>query len=275
MSAPPPHPVELLEWDSRHFGSRIGRLHADPASAAALTAAVAWADGQEIDCLYWLTGSADPATPVLAAATGFRLVDIRLTLEGRLDRRAADPGGRAGADALPAVRPAAAADLPALGRLAAASHHDSRFYSDPRFARERCDALYVAWIERCAADPAGAVLVAGATDDPPAGYITVSLVDDPAAGGDAPRGGQIGLFAVAPAAQGKGLGGRLIAAAGEWLQGRGAGTVRVVTQGRNVRAQRAYQRAGMLTRSLELWYHRWRPAAHTGAAAEKASGSPR
>jgi hypothetical protein len=41
------------------------------------------------------------------------------------------------------------------------------------------------------------------------------------------------------------------------LEDRGAATVSVVTQGRNVRAQRIYQQFGMRTRSLELWYHRW------------------
>jgi hypothetical protein len=33
--------------------------------------------------------------------------------------------------------------------------------------------------------------------------------------------------------------------------------VRVVTQGRNVRAQRLYQAHGLLTRSIGLWFHRW------------------
>ena len=81
------------------------------------------------------------------------------------------------------------------------------------------------------------------------GYITASL----APGGE----GRIGLFAVAGAAQGQGIGGRLVTAAFAWLAGRGAATVSVVTQGRNVRAQRIYQQFGMRTSSLELWYHRW------------------
>jgi ribosomal protein S18 acetylase RimI-like enzyme len=33
--------------------------------------------------------------------------------------------------------------------------------------------------------------------------------------------------------------------------------VSVVTQGRNVAAQRLYQRAGFVTASTQLWYHRW------------------
>jgi hypothetical protein len=31
----------------------------------------------------------------------------------------------------------------------------------------------------------------------------------------------------------------------------------VVTQARNVPAQRLYQKCGFITRSVELWFHRW------------------
>jgi dTDP-4-amino-4,6-dideoxy-D-galactose acyltransferase len=280
----PAPPCELLDWDSRHFGKRIARVPGDVLTPAALAAAVAWADRNGVDCLYWLAGSGDPAMPAVAAGAGFQLVDIRVTLERRLDRRLgpgkhpAQPPAVPQAPQVPATQPdppvraATAADLPRLLRLAAASHHDSRFYSDPHFARERCDALYAAWIERCCADPEGLVLVADdlppapaaqAGAGGPAGYITVALQGTP--DGQGHRGGQIGLFAVAAAAQGRGLGGRLIDAALAWLHQQGATTVSVVTQGRNVRAQRLYQRSGMLTRSVELWYHRWRQPAAAAA----------
>jgi ribosomal protein S18 acetylase RimI-like enzyme len=294
-----------------------------------------WAARERIECLYFLADLADPDTPPLAAASGFRLVDVRITLERRgwddsgraiearaataaatTSRRAAvtnaaarpaDPvaagtavaGGASDtgshrrapgtentgsmvpaapartADGLPAsghigaatIRPAAAADLAALRNLAAVSHRDSRFYFDPHFERERCDALYAAWIEKSCRDPHGTVLVAempepdGATagglltgGSPAgarlAGYVTAS----------APPGsgtGRIGLLAVAAPAQGQGAGGRLVSAALAWLDARGADPVEVVTQGRNLRAQRLYQRYGLRSRAVELWYHRW------------------
>jgi dTDP-4-amino-4,6-dideoxy-D-galactose acyltransferase len=284
-----------------------------------------WSAREQVECLYFLADSADPETAPLAEAAGFRLVDVRVTLERRMAAAGpgvgtpaaavsgvavptgAAPAGTAlaarehgeqetDADAQPStpggpeaaagarVRPAAPGDVPELRRIAAASHHDSRFYHDPHFDRGRCDELYATWIEKSCADPAGAVLVAelaavGTVGDPaptaapgsctapssvtaaalvpaltavpgpPCGYVTLTL---------APAGeGRIGLFAVAEAAQGRGIGGLLIAAALAWFVAHGAGTVSVVTQGRNVRAQRIYQKFGMLTRSLELWYHRW------------------
>jgi ribosomal protein S18 acetylase RimI-like enzyme len=256
---------------------------------------------ESIECLYFLADPGDPETAPLAEESGFRLVDLRVTLDRRLGGSGPESAaGRAGtapgrnaataamavaagavssagppAAAAPArgaagaaagepetaagppvpVRPATVADLPRLRRIAAASHRDSRFHHDPRFDRRRCDALYAGWIETSCADPAGVVLVAAAAAadpaGPPAGYVTGTIGEH----GE----GRIGLFAVAAEARGRGVGGALVAAALDWFAGRGADPVSVVTQGRNVRAQRLYQRFGMRTRSVELWFHRWWP----------------
>ncbi len=247
-----------------------------------LAAIERWVAREGIECLYFLADPGDPETAPLAEESGFRLVDLRVTLERRLGGSGGDKAAAAAAvssagppaAAVPAgdtdvaaagepekttrppvpVRPAAAADLPRLRRIAAASHRDSRFYHDRHFDRRRCDALYAGWIETSCADPAGVVLVAAAADPagPPAGYVTGTIGED----GE----GRIGLFAVAADARGRGVGGALIAAVLDWFAGRGADPVSVVTQGRNVRAQRLYQRFGMRTRSVEPWFHRWWPS---------------
>jgi ribosomal protein S18 acetylase RimI-like enzyme len=62
---------------------------------------------------------------------------------------------------------------------------------------------------------------------------------------------------LAPEAQGRGLGRQLIQAAIGFFERQAATRITVVTQGRNVRAQRLYQRCGFVTESLLLWYHWW------------------
>ena len=42
-----------------------------------------------------------------------------------------------------------------------------------------------------------------------------------------------------------------------WSRQQHAKRVTVVTQGRNLAAQRLYQGNGFVTASLQLWYHRW------------------
>jgi ribosomal protein S18 acetylase RimI-like enzyme len=60
---------------------------------------------------------------------------------------------------------------------------------------------------------------------------------------------------VAPAARGRGLGGRLVAAAVEWARARGCRELKVETQSINVGACRLYERQGFELRSV-------RPAAY-------------
>ena len=150
--------------------------------------------------------------------------------------------------------------------MASTSHRDTRFYSDAHFPRPLCDALYARWIQASCEGFADAVLVIGPAGAP-LGYVTCHL-DTPPPGRPAPaeardahdhppRGGRIGLIAVGEDARGRGLGPLLVRAAVDWLGGHGAAAVSVVTQGRNVAAQRLYQRCGFLTRDLHLYYHKW------------------
>jgi dTDP-4-amino-4,6-dideoxy-D-galactose acyltransferase len=195
-----------------------------------------------ICCLYYLAGAGDMQTIGLLEQHGFSLKDVRLTLIRK--SLAAAP-----ATADTCVRPAVPEDLPALRRIARISHHDSRFYADAGFPRERCDDLYDTWITKsCLEAYADAALVLD-VDRCAQGYVTCSMVG--------PQRGQIGLLAVAPAARGKGASGHLIRASLAWFAQRGAVEAITVTQGRNISAARAYERCGFTIEAMQLWYHRW------------------
>ena len=229
---------EELPWDSEHFGLKIGRV--TQSSADTPERAVQWATARGLDCLYLLADSGDAETLRSAAAAGFRMVDIRVTLSAGIPAT----GDQAG------IRAAVTDDFPLLARLAARSHRDSRFYADGRFPRDRCDALFAAWIERSCTDPgfAGAVFVAGTAGEP-VGYITCSIKQGV---------GDIGLIAVEESHTGRGLGGALLAQAHAWFRLQGVERARVVTQGSNVKALRLYQRAGFRVESVQVWFHWWR-----------------
>jgi ribosomal protein S18 acetylase RimI-like enzyme len=69
--------------------------------------------------------------------------------------------------------------------------------------------------------------------------------------------GSIGLTAVAASQRGVGIGRALMESAVRVLGDRGAARVTVVTQGRNIAAQRLYGRCGFIVHNLQLYYHRW------------------
>ncbi len=238
-----------LDWDSDFFGSNIARLQTGYMSREVAEQASAWSQANSISCLYFLTDADDTESVRVAEDNHFRFVDIRITLDRRLQGGiAALERGTAGRGAIGAVRPHRPEDIPALKAIAAASHHDSRFYNDPQFPSTMCDALYETWIEKSCNGYAERVFVAD-VDGQASGYISCHL---PAEGE-----GNIGLVGIAQSLQGRGLGGRLVYAALEWFVEQGVDHVTVVTQGRNANAQRLYQSCGFVTRETQLWYHRW------------------
>ena len=227
----------FLDWDSAFFGRRIARVNGNRLTGKRADQVLAWCKAEKIDCLYFLAESDDAETVQAVEARSFALVDVRLTLV-RNDDIPAQPSG---------IRLNRAEDVESLKAMARTNHRDTRFYYDGHFSVEAADQLYETWIERSCISYADVVLVAE-RDGQPAGYITCDLHEDY---------GQIGLLGVGEVWQGHGIGPALIDGALRWFGERGSERVQVVTQGRNVRAQRAYQRCGFVSSQLQLWYHRW------------------
>jgi dTDP-4-amino-4,6-dideoxy-D-galactose acyltransferase len=132
--------------------------------------------------------------------------------------------------------------------MAGRIHQDSRFFFDPHFPRPRSRALFETWIEKSCADAEGKVFIAE-FQGKPMGYIACRRVNS--------QTGQIDLVGVDGPAQGQGLGGRLVKAALSWFSTGHINQAFVVTQGRNLPAQRVYQKCGFVTQSMQLWHHRW------------------
>jgi ribosomal protein S18 acetylase RimI-like enzyme len=234
-------PCELLPWDTEFFGVRIARAHGDVLTPRIASGIDEWCAAQKIDCLYFLARSDDPETVKLAESRGYHLADVRITFEtANMDRQSVEGC---------AVRASRADDLAELKRIARSSHTDTRFFFDDHFPRHRAEALYEAWIQFSMEGFAEAVLVSDEGGHP-TGYVTCHLP----VGSDK---GSIGLIAVDGAHHNRGVGRALVDSAVEWFSKRGTKRVSVVTQGRNLAAQRLYTRCGFLPRRLDLYYHRW------------------
>ncbi len=231
--------VERLTWDSEFFGLNVARLLGRHLNHALAQKAFRWCYDQKIECLYFLADATDPETEHAAEDAGFRFVDLRCTYNCQLPIGAVPPNG---------VRLVCNDDLPALERLAAKSHRDTRFYRDRNFDPCAVDKLYARWIRRSTEGWADAVFVTGEPGEP-SGYITCHL--------DTPDDGSIGLIAVDSAWRSHGLGRQLVSASLAHFSDRGVSRVKVVTQAKNLRAQQMYQRSGFILSQVEAWYHLW------------------
>jgi dTDP-4-amino-4,6-dideoxy-D-galactose acyltransferase len=247
----PVHPPEnpgsgelcrYLKWDSAFFGCRIAASTVETLDSSTADGLLRWCEAQNIDCLYFLAALHHDETIRLLERNRFHLVDARMTFGQAI------VSSRPGRVIRPKSRPSIPSDLPILREIARASYHDTRFYYDSHFSRQRVDELYETWIERSCNGFADTVLVVE-SGRRPVGYVTCHLKES----GE----GQIGLVGVHDACRGRGVGRVLVKEALRWFAERGSPSVTVVTQGRNDKAMRLYERCGFVARDARLWYHLW------------------
>jgi len=248
------HPVERLDWDSRHFGFPVGRIvsvdRGESLHEALLAARQA---GYELVYVADTPDAAvDPA--VLDEFHGDRWT-TNVTFERSLESGQSRPDSAVDA-ACQWESVSAEANSPELDALALAAGWSSRFRLDPRIPRVRFDALYLTWLERSLRREIAADVIVLSFGDQPAGLVTVSPVDS--AGCAA-----IGLLAVAEAYRGRGFGSRLVSLAEQSMRDRGAVTARVATQQENSGACRLYSVCGYAPVECRALYHFWPQVSRT------------
>jgi len=240
---------EVLPWDSEFFQCVIGRVCGNTLEEEQALEIDQWSVQNQVAGLYLLARSDCSRTVQIARKHGFDLVDVRVTFE----RSKRNSGDLPELVLLPdtVIRPARIEDIPALQAIARTAHTDTRFFSDPHFPQTRSEALYATWIELECKGRAQQVLVAASHAGQALGYLSCHL-------NQSEQQGQIGLVGIDSNFRGKGLGKSLVLAALHWFARHGA-DVTVVTQGKNITAQRLYQKSGFLIRDLQLWHHKWYP----------------
>jgi GNAT superfamily N-acetyltransferase len=236
---------ELLEWDSEHFGFPIARVTAPTLTENDAQEIDGWCRDHGIRCLYFRAAADDEQSAQIAAAHEYRFVDVHLTL-----RRSHE--GLQELDTGPVIdgaREATEADLEFARGLARRSHRTSRFYFDGNFPRERCDALYEAWVERGHREPGRRLLIA-VMGDQPIGYMVSAPI-----GPD--REGHGELVAIDERYRGKGYGKAMHFAWWRDQVALGALSQRGVFGFRNLANIRLHERLGFLTDEVVVWHHKW------------------
>lgn len=236
---------EFLEWDSAFFGIRVGRVTTNRLTTLDMPRVLDWCREQQVRCLYFLCAPDHDESVQLAESHQFHLVDIRVELAWQLADKLESELWNGGLDI---VRPYRSEDRPDLLKIAETAYYDTRFYYDHNFTHEQASALYREWIAKSCDGFADAVLVAS-RDDGIGGFVTCHV--------DSPQRGRIGLVGVRNDLQGRGIGWLLVKAAQTYFVRHGVNEVHVVTQGRNIAAQRLYQKCGFRSYALYLWYHKW------------------
>ena len=239
--------LRRLQWDTTHFGRKMGLLAIVSTDARQRQAHLA------ADLRLALTEAADdgyahviirvPAEQLrvarIAEQCGLRLVDVAVDLITSVTSHR--PMTAVG----PNVRPVVPADLDALRAIAETAFEFSRFASDPFFSDDDVAGFYRQWITNLCDGLAKAVLVAEASDEI-AGFSTCAVQDDGT--------GRIPLIATSDAHRRQGVARALIDASLRWFAATGIKTARVKTQAANYPALALYHTAGFTVAAAELTY---------------------
>jgi dTDP-4-amino-4,6-dideoxy-D-galactose acyltransferase len=238
---------EFLQWDTDFFGYRIARVQGNRLTYHSIPEIMKWCSDNRIDCLYLLADPDHQDTIRYAEDHGFRLVDIRFTLQKKLANKIQSITTTEVESTL--IRTAKELDIPILRNIASRIYQHSRFFSDSNFNRGKCSEMYEIWIQKSVEGFANIVFVAE-VENIPVGYVTCILHEES-------HEAEFGLVGIDSQSQGQGIGSSLIRHAINWCELQGIETVNVATQGRNIYAQWLYQQCGFRSYSIQVWYHKW------------------
>ena len=231
-----------LPWDSTFFGFSIARVagRPDPAELPRLAQEVG------VRCAYYFCQASDLTAIRSAELSRFQLADVRIHLEARLADVLSErpPPAASGEFEIDTARDE---DLGDLRHIAAELSAYSRFAFDPGFGTAQARRLYKRWVEVSLEGRADLFVVAKNTERT-LGFILCRATGPVSA---------MDLVAVRSGAIGAGVGTALMRRAAIGLQELGYQTVDVVTQGRNPRAVKFYERCGFRVRDVSLVYHGW------------------
>lgn len=240
--------LEPLAWDSDFFGVAIGRVTAKTLDNPSVEVLLRQATTRGLRCLYLEANPNDVSMVQTLEQHGFHLVDVRVVLEHSFTQRPA-PVPRYPIPAELVISAPRADELGQLQTIAAQISLTSRFHFDQNFGPAQSERLYRLWIKNACQGFADVVFIARwQAAGEAVGLITCVLHHNRS---------HIQLAGVHLYHRQRNVGTGLVQAALDWSKLQGVTGLEVVTQARNVPAQRLYQQMGFFTKSMTLYYHKW------------------
>ena len=224
---------KALPWDSEFFGKRIGQLQLDDSGDPSLSET-------DFDHLQIKVAATDYQLMTTLQQQGYQLaegeVDFVMALAPQADE----------APRTSTLERATADDIPALRALAAGTFDASRFRA-PWFAAEQRDSFYQLWLEKAVLGTFDDVCLVSRGEHGIEGFVTLKFTDNDA---------RIGLIAVSDQVRGRGVGRRLLQAAGQYSLDHQASSLYVATQMANRAANALYSKSGFSIHSLSYWFYK-------------------
>jgi dTDP-4-amino-4,6-dideoxy-D-galactose acyltransferase len=241
----------LLPWDSQHFGFAVARILPLELSESELRGVLSLAKANGVHLLYWGTAADSDVSHALLRTYSGLLVDEKATFQKTFFPKPHIYGEQPLSETCEIVEYTQSESTESLLSLAVQAGFHSRFKIDPHIHEKDFESLYHIWMKRSTAhELADVVFIAvdRSFHDQILGVITASVEQGI---------GSIGLIAVSPDCQGRGVGSSLMHTVHNWMQTHGINATKVTTQYRNEAARQLYTRLGYRLKALQHIYHFW------------------
>lgn len=252
--------LKELPWDSNVFGLQMGRIahligpsdYKESLSICNLLLAFILQVSKEkgIRHLYLRVDTDDLALIHSVEEIGFRLMDsivisifdLSWPLKGMSNQGIV-------------IRAHQEGDLERVSQMANGLFNFGRFHTDPNLSDEKCNELYLKWIERDFQGYADTILVSE-IDGVVNGFV-ICLIDRDFELYFKKRLGVIDLVGVSRQAQGRGVGSLLLNSALKWFKEERVDLVKAGTMIKNYQAIRVYQKTGFKIVGTNFSFHKW------------------
>ena len=236
--------IVVLKWDSSFWGFPVSLITSRKLTDNIIYRINKFVKKNKIKLIQYLCDCHDRKSVSLAEQNKFAFKDIRLTFEKNLRDR------KTKKDLLNKnFKIAKSKDVNQICKISDSIYKDSRYYFDKKFDKKKVQEFYNLWVQRAVKNLFDNLCLIYCRYNKPVSYCTLRYIDK--------KKVVIGLFGVNKNLIGKGIGKKLIKGVFSFLIARGYKKITVVTQGRNLNAQRLYQKSGFITKKTELWYHKW------------------
>jgi ribosomal protein S18 acetylase RimI-like enzyme len=225
---------ELQKFDTDLFGFKTAKVNS--VNASSIKYLLEDLQKNNIQYATYRLNASDFPTIHALEKNNFLLVDGTIALENN----AFDKNGIV----LDLVRDASEADIPLLKDLAANAFNGTRFFVDPAIPKSKAQKLYATWIENSVKGSAADKVLVWEENKKILGFVTLQ------------KNGHIGLIAVSPDSQGKGIGKKLIQSSFVLFKKWDVKTIILETQTTNIAALRTYQGCNFKIVTAFLTY-RW------------------
>ena len=232
-----------LEWDSKHFNIRIGRVNKENIQREDFSKINNWARKNRIDCLYLL--SEDETNPKLKKElnNGFIHVDTRVELGLQISKPFLLRKNKI--DFKVKILKSINKDILSILDN---SIKGTRFYNDNNFSKNKVKELYQTWIKKNFEN--NCVRVFGALRNSKViGFLSIKSVNSQVS--------KIDLVAVESVYTGSGVGSEILKECLRIEAKNNIKEITVVTQKSNFVALSFYKKLGFRILKCHKWYHKW------------------